>query len=638
MAIEMSGSRQSNSDNVDMKQQYFSQQDSWRASLTQAEKEGLFKLYGFRLQDVRELNAGEKHLFFLQEEVAPKFYIQALYKVHGFIDPEHFRDIISKLIEKNEILRTNFCRVGEHWLAVVRRQAEAVLAFHDFEKRPNVELDSALESIMEAGRRHDFDFAQDQLLRVAVYRTDERDYAVIVSQPQVIADVWDIEELFTPLFVGATEEVLLLPPRRYSFAQYLQKRSQQDKAPALRYWKKLLRELGERPRLPGQKQSCKSFLQESMRLRINHQDVLAMQAKGNDNNYLMVILSTAWGFMLQEMNRTEDTYYCLCMPERRASLANMSDMAAIMDMLPMRLQCEPHHLVRDVVQRQNSQLMLSRPYSYCHKEELKNIVGSKGELFQHLLSFHGFLAGTQSYSKTGDGRLGVVPVELCSVDGKGIDLGVYFRYDGSSITVESLFNGNSFTRQEMEVIMQQYAYTLHRMLSCWDESVYQLRRELQKRITVADGQAEAEIDELELRSFWQKVGIFHELPIYLLKDLAAHTTVRYFLENDAVMVLDKPQQELVFLLRGKAVRSRYTPDGWLRMLDIAAEKQMINETALLGDKAEETAVVLTEKAITVSLPVAYVQSLLCAENELGLAMTKYLLQEMGKYQKRWLMS
>ena len=74
------------------------------------------------------------------------------------------------------------------------------------------------------------------------------------------------------------------------------------------------------------------------------------------------------------------------------------------------------------------------------------------------------------------------------------------------------------------------------------------------------------------------------------------------------------------------------------MLDIAAEKQMINETALLGDKAEETAVVLTEKAITVSLPVAYVQSLLCAENELGLAMTKYLLQEMGKYQKRWLMS
>ena len=58
------------------------------------------------------------------------------------------------------------------------------------------ELDTLLEQIMEADLRRDFNLATDRLLRLAVLRTGREEYAVIVTQPQLVANGWNIHELF----------------------------------------------------------------------------------------------------------------------------------------------------------------------------------------------------------------------------------------------------------------------------------------------------------------------------------------------------------------------------------------------------------------------------------------------------------
>ena len=62
------------------KQIYFDQKSFRVGNLSEEERRGLFRTYGYQIEDVRALDESEEWLFSGQEIVSPEFYLQSLYK------------------------------------------------------------------------------------------------------------------------------------------------------------------------------------------------------------------------------------------------------------------------------------------------------------------------------------------------------------------------------------------------------------------------------------------------------------------------------------------------------------------------------------------------------------------------------
>ncbi len=605
-------------------------------NLSEQEIDGLFQTYGFRIADIEALNEGEEWLFSEQEILSPKFYIQTLYKVKGSIVPEVFTTAAEKLVKELPILRTNFYKGNGRMLKVVLKEHTPVILYRSLGGKRAEEIDTLLENIMEADRRRDFDLRQDRLLRIAVFRTAKEECAVLVTQPQVIAAGWDVHQLF--------REVMEIPGRgmtepHFSFADYLKQKEAQKDGPALAYWKKLLANLPDIPVLPGYRPSYQPYQQEVTRLRLSLDDMQSLREKGRgEKNFMMAILQTAWGIMLQQVNHTEDTYFCLLLANRQARLDNIAATAAMVDMIPVRIVCEPSSRMETIAQQLLRQVIVSQPYGYCRRQEFQQIIGRQQNAFNHFLSFHGFLTDVRRYSMTAavpEGRA----VAMNSLDAQGMDLGVYFRYDGETIAVEFLYHEKCFTKAGICALADRFAFTFHKLLECWERSVFFLKHQLhetQLANTLVAGE-EAELAAEEVLSFLRQTDIFRNLDRNYLERLASTAKIRHCFKNDTIERATGGRQ-LWFVMRGKAVRNLDAGNGWYSMLDVLGEKHLLNPYAFMPTaKVRLLVEVLTEQAVFLSVPLEAVRAVMGETSAVGQNLTDILLKELIKYQRYWLL-
>ena len=620
----------------DARESFFASKTFSVGELSIQEKNNLFHAYGFRLADVCPILPSQKWFFSAQEFVSPEFYIQTLYKVKGTIEPKAFSGAMNQLIASKPILRTNFYQAGERVLRIVLGKRDSLIVYHTLEEYRGASLDQQLEKLMAADRRHGFDLMRDLLVRIAVFRTGADMYAILVTQPQLIADGWDIRELFVTAFAG--QDVLLPAAKQRSFATYLEERGKLDLAPARQYWKKLLSGLPLPGTLPGYAKSYQPYSQQVRRVTINLADMQRLQEfSRGERSLLAATLQTAWGFFLQQMLHTEDACFCLMMPERRAQYSGRVDEAAVLlNVLPLRLRYREHFLVQDAVKRQLMQALVSQPFSYCRRKDYNAFSGRSGELFDHFLSFHGFLMESQRYSKVKP-QPGVQAVTMESMDAQGMDLGVYFHYDEVRISADFVYNENCFRPEAIEYIGHKFAMTLHQLLLHWEDECYILYQALRSLPAFTEG-IQPVIDETELVSFLQQQPIFAGLGAGRLHELATSLRVEYHLEDDRVLTPGLPQTELFLVMHGKVARSREAAGGWLNVIDIAAEGAFLNEYAMLEALNDVMAAeVVSDTAVVLAIPVTVMHQLMANADCVREVFLQQVLRELDKYQRRWLM-
>lgn len=621
-----------------MKHLYFNTKKFSLPDLTEQEKEAIFQQYGFKAMDVQPLTPSQEWFFSRQDFISPEFYLQALYKLQGYIEPQRLTEEINQLVQADAVLRTNFLQLGKRVVRVILNQRQPQIVYHTLEHLSgSAGLDHTLASIMEADRRRGFDLAKDHLLRLAVFRTGMKEYAVLVTQPQIIADSWDIRELFEHFFVGQELAEVQLPlARKFSFEQYLALKKGQDKAPAVRYWQKLLAGLPALPTLPGYEPSYQDSHQEAALMRLPEEDVKrACLEAGGDRMYLMAILHTAWGLLLQAVNGTEDTYFCLIASNRHARLDNIGETAGILNVMLVRCVYEPPCRIKDMVKKQFAQTVVSQPFSYCEKTTLHKLSGSRPVLFNHFLSFHGFLEDTRTYSQT-QGVAEVVPVMVNSFDAQGMDLGIYFRREGDNISAEFVYNDNCFAHSSIEYLMDRYATVLHLLLANWLTDAGKVRRLL----AVEESRPAVDIREKqvsELTGFLHSVPILEGISAAALASLAAQTEIIAYLENDRIVPSSRTGNKILLVMHGKVCRNRDS-GGWLSLLDIVSERQLIDEYVFqTGERGQLVAEALSSRVVVAAIPLSAWQEIADREPALVRQVINHLTRELDKYQKRWLL-
>lgn len=602
------------------------------------ERKNLYKIYGSRIEDVLLPIASQNWFFSQQEIVSPDFYIQSLYKVHGFIEPKRFTAQIEKMIAQTAILRTNFYRAENRILRILMKERTAMVLYHTLEHLHGAELDQTLDNIMEADRRRGFDLAREHLVRIAVFRTAIQEYAILITQPQVIADGWDVRLLFEKFFadVQPGENIELPATKKISFEQYLHLRREQDKEPAVRYWKKLLQDLPPMPAVPEYRKSYQPYQQEASILRIdgNLAEQINVEAKG-DKPYLVALLQTAWGLMLQQYNKSSDTYFCTILSNRKARLENMEQTSTLLNVMPIRVDCQQEYTVKELLKKQVLQVIVSQPFSYCDKSEIKRIVGRKEEVFDHFLNFHGFFVNSKLYSET-KSVAGVVPVFVNSFDARGLDLGVYFRHDSRSFSVEFVYNKMCFEENRIEALKKRYFYSVQQLMANLTATVQQLKEILMEK-TVHTEELTQKISVNEKREFIHSIELFSNLGTEWLDRLARESEIQYYLANDFILHEGKEQENVFLIMYGKVSRSRTSENGWMSRLDILGERKLINEYSLLTeDSSLLCAKAMSEEVVVLVLPKKLIKELIEQESDVGYQLIQHLLHELNKYQKLWI--
>ena len=138
--------------------------------------------------------------FFAKNFVSPHFFVQTLYKIKGSISIVKFNRVVRALVQDKN-LRVNFCNVGKRFLKVVKPviNVKPEIVFRNLMQTDKDELNDDFRKILEADMRRDFDIQNDFLIRFAVYKTDDEEFAVLITVAQLIANNFDADKFFADL-------------------------------------------------------------------------------------------------------------------------------------------------------------------------------------------------------------------------------------------------------------------------------------------------------------------------------------------------------------------------------------------------------------------------------------------------------
>ena len=600
--------------------------------LTADEKNILESVYGRKIsggynprgfEAVKELNGREKKFFGGKVFASSNFFVQTLYKVRGTVSPLKFTIAVNKILGENENLRANFCNVGTRTVKIIRsaKDSKPEIIFRNLMHVEADELDDEFRKILEADMRRACDFRHDQLIRFAVYKTGDDEFAAIVTLAQVIAESFDAENFFAKVLGVPVEEKPQkisddLPPKN------------QD---AIRdYWEKVLDKAPPPDALPYEREGFGLYRQKVFRTKIPADILSDLRTRAQSNRVMLTaILQSAWGFMLQLTNKRRDCLFCQILSADDSSF----------NMIPVRLVSDNDLTVEKIVRGQFRQLVISQPYSCVDWMTLEGLGARRKKLFDHFLSFREFQSSEMNFVDTPAEENGKI-ISRNSWDAQGMKLGVYFRYSEKNLSITFLGDENKFQKFGVEKLCALYELVLKQMLVDWNAKFFDFRERLAARV---DSQAQIETltredERKKIRDFLSQLPVLqgrYEGTIALFENQSKIIT-RY--EGDRISG-DALKKYFIFVVDGKIVRNVDAGDGWYNPLDVIKKNSFVNPTNLLEkQRLTLSAEILTEQAELLILPRDVLIEAARDNSEVSLSLMNYALEQMERWQVLWLQS
>ena len=589
--------------------------------LPKNEQDILNQIYGLqrdynpqKIISVEELTDEEKPFFDKNNLMSANQFVQKLYKISGNLMPLRFNLAVNDLIKNTEELRMNYCQVDGRTLKVFfeQRQEMPEIVYRNLENSPDI--DTTLKNIIEADMRQNFDLRHDNLIKFAVFHTANEEYAVLVTTSRLVEDSFDMKNFFC--------EVMNLKPST-SEKKKSETLDVQISESIKNYWSKILKDMPELPLLPYAKVSRTPYKQKAYYFTIPAEVMSDLREKAKSNKMmLMAMLETAWAIMLQEFNSSQDVAFATLVPSKTDENFNM---------IPARLQTDNQTTIQETVNQQFKQLIVSQPYASMQ------VIEPQGKQFDHFLSFTDFLRDELLYSEAKaepDGQL----VLQNSWNTQSMKLGLYFHYSENTTSISILYDENKFTPDFGEMLSKRYMLILQQMLTDWNLDYENFINRLSIRIEELSNKSAKEDVTAYLQNFISQLVLLQGINEGTLQKILKISKLETYFEGDRISGAEI-ENNLIFVIEGKLVRSIETNDGWYKTLDIIKENGWINETVLLEkQKNKISAEILTEKAILMMISLENMKQLLREFPDVEYKILQHVLSQMEKYQRLWIQS
>ena len=301
------------------------------------------------IEDIYNLTPLQQGMLFhgLYAPESRAYWEQLSLTLGGDLDPVLFRRAWLDVVAHHAALRTHF-----HWeeldepLQVVQRDISLPWHQEDWQSLSPAEFSGRRQELLEADRRHGFEFGKAPLMRLYLIRGPDTRFTFIWSHHHILLDGWSGAIVFRDVLAAYAaqrqgEVARLKRPR--PFRDYVLWLQNQDDAPAREFWQNHLGGMDGPTKLPGadltnaDQQIPRRYRQETRLLAEPLQPFLRHQRLT-----LNTLIQAAWSLLLSHYCGEFDVVFGTTVSGRPPDLRGAEDMVGLLiNTIPVRVSLDP---------------------------------------------------------------------------------------------------------------------------------------------------------------------------------------------------------------------------------------------------------------------------------------------------------
>lgn len=282
-------------------------------------KLALPKLSSFQKKEFAPLSYAQQRLWFLSEleEQSNQFNLPGKILIDGEFSSDAFKYTINQIVERHEILRTNYVSISGQALQTVCDNFSVSIPEHDFSSLSAPERESRIMEMAKMESKIPFDLRKDLMIRVQLIKIDREQHLILYTLHHIASDGWsmsvfkkEFNEIYNSYITGKSSN---LEPLRIQYSDYAQwQRSWIDSdlvSEQLAYWKEQLANLPTLHSLPLDfvRPEKQTFKVKTYRHLIDHK--LTTKLNQMTRTYevsLFMILQSAFAILLSQYGDSND--------------------------------------------------------------------------------------------------------------------------------------------------------------------------------------------------------------------------------------------------------------------------------------------------------------------------------------------
>jgi amino acid adenylation domain-containing protein len=301
------------------------------------------------------------------------FIPQMIWTLHEDLNVSAFKQAWEQVVKRHPVLRTSF-----HWegydepLQKVHQQVYLPLMLEDLRGLSVQEQESRLETYLQNDRRHDFEFTNAPLMRLALFQISKAQYQFVWTYHHALLDghsrlliVKEVFAFYEAFFRG--EDLQIEQPRPYR--AHIEWLLQQDISKAKGFWQQTLKGFSA-PTSPIQDQVTDSVLDRGkvdmseQDITLSKEDTSALKSLAQQHGLtLNTVLQGAWVLLLSRYSGSGDVVFGATRGCRHSSVKEAKDMVGLfINVLPIRVQVPPEMLLIPWLKEIRAQWIAMREY------------------------------------------------------------------------------------------------------------------------------------------------------------------------------------------------------------------------------------------------------------------------------------
>jgi len=177
--------------------------------------------------DMMPLSYGQERLWFIDqlEQGSPQYNMLSHDVFDGEFKDDCFKKTLYEIVNRHEVLRTNYVSLPGGSAQVVRAEFELRIDRHDIGGLPQGEAEAFLKELFAREAVTPFDLKNDPMLRVSVVKMESARHLVLFSIHHIASDAWSISifkrELTTLYSAFCLNEQSPLAPLACQYSDYI---------------------------------------------------------------------------------------------------------------------------------------------------------------------------------------------------------------------------------------------------------------------------------------------------------------------------------------------------------------------------------------------------------------------------------
>lgn len=399
-----------------------------------------------------------------------EYHEQLSLTIRGDVDIRLLEKAWNKVIETNEVLRTIFRWTGiEKPLQIVLKKNEINIQHKDISK----ELNS--NEVLENLRAKDYEETIDitsKPLRVSLYKVDEEEYEMIISNHHILYDGWsngiiltELIENYKSLYRG--QGTVKAKKTKYSeFVKFNKKINKEDQR---LYWSDYLKDLDIKFDHFSSKEKGTYY---EAKLSLNHTQSKVIEEYTKENKVtLAAVIYSLWGIILKKISNSNDVIFGTTLSGRDVPIESIEKMVGLfLNVIPLRLLINDNNTLMTLIKDVNKALNDRRKFEHTPLVDIKEWcdLRANDELFNTLVTIENYPLELNWSNRN------LLTIEKYSIKEKtnyNLEIDI-FHYD--NIEFKFKFNSRSTDKEMVDKIIGYFKQLIDLLISNKHAKLYEV--------------------------------------------------------------------------------------------------------------------------------------------------------------------